>query len=65
MAKRFSFGIGAPKREDKLREAALLHLKLGNLQQYCELMVELGNWEKALSVAPGVSMHYWKTLSKK
>lgn len=29
-------------REDTLKEAANLHIKLGNVQRYCELMVELG-----------------------
>uniref|UniRef100_A0A3P9JTL4 Gem-associated protein 5 TPR domain-containing protein n=1 Tax=Oryzias latipes TaxID=8090 RepID=A0A3P9JTL4_ORYLA len=28
-------------------------------------MVELGQWEKALSVAPGVSMKYWKKLMQR
>lgn len=30
------------KREDRIREAASLHVKIGQLQRYCELMVELG-----------------------
>ena len=30
------------KREDRIREAANLHAKIGQLQRYCELMVELG-----------------------
>ena len=30
------------KREDRIREAASLHAKIGQLQRYCELMVELG-----------------------
>ena len=29
-------------REEKLREAAMLHMRLGEVQRYCELMVELG-----------------------
>lgn len=29
-------------REEKVREAARLHMKLGEVQRYCELMVELG-----------------------
>ena len=39
---KFGAGIGAPSREDHLREAAKLHIRLGNVQRYCELMVELG-----------------------
>ena len=30
------------KREDRIREAASLQVKIGQLQRYCELMVELG-----------------------
>ena len=35
-------GIGAPTREERMKEAANLHIKTGNIQRYCELMVELG-----------------------
>ena len=30
------------KKEDRIKEAATLHVKIGQLQRYCELMVELG-----------------------
>jgi len=39
---KFGAGIGAPTREDQLREAAAIHIKLGNVQKYCESLVELG-----------------------
>lgn len=32
--------IGAPKRQDKVNKAAESFLKLGNIQKYCELMIE-------------------------
>ncbi|KAJ3583794.1 hypothetical protein NHX12_015581 [Muraenolepis orangiensis] len=60
---KFGGGIGAPSREERLRDAAEIHLRLGHIQRYCELMVELGQWDKALSVAPGVSMKYWNKLT--
>ncbi|KAL3067639.1 hypothetical protein OYC64_017378 [Pagothenia borchgrevinki] len=62
---KFGGGIGAPSKEERLKEAADIHLRLGQVQRYCELMVELGQWEKALSVAPGVSMKYWKNLMQR
>ncbi|XP_015226931.1 PREDICTED: WD repeat-containing protein 17 [Cyprinodon variegatus] len=62
---KFGGGIGAPSKEERLKEAAQIHLRLGQIQRYCELMVELGEWEKALSVAPGVSMKYWKKLMQR
>lgn len=33
--------IGGKSREDRLREGANLQIKLGNIQRYCEIMVEL------------------------
>uniref|UniRef100_A0A8C3G6W0 WD repeat domain 17 n=1 Tax=Cyclopterus lumpus TaxID=8103 RepID=A0A8C3G6W0_CYCLU len=62
---KFGGGIGAPSKEERLMEAADIHVRLGQIQRYCELMVELGQWEKALSVAPGVSMKYWKKLMQR
>ncbi|XP_052018187.1 WD repeat-containing protein 17 isoform X9 [Apodemus sylvaticus] len=62
---KFGGGIGAPTKEKKLKEAAEIHLRLGQIQRYCELMVELGEWDKALSVAPGVSVKYWKKLMQR
>eukprot|EP00002_Diphylleia_rotans_P021101 TRINITY_DN4105_c0_g1_i5.p1 TRINITY_DN4105_c0_g1~~TRINITY_DN4105_c0_g1_i5.p1 ORF type:complete len:1200 (+),score=232.65 TRINITY_DN4105_c0_g1_i5:718-4317(+) len=56
---------GAMKREDRVRLAASNFLKAGHTQRYCELMVELGEWEKAVSMAPAVSLEYWKSLSAK
>ncbi|XP_062513746.1 WD repeat-containing protein 17-like isoform X2 [Corticium candelabrum] len=47
---------------EKLRTLADIQLKLGDLKLYCELMVQARDWKKALLVAPGVSLHYWKSL---
>ncbi|XP_071786517.1 WD repeat-containing protein 17-like [Asterias amurensis] len=58
-------GTGAKVKEEKLREAASIHIRLGQVQRYCELMVEIHEWEKALSVAPAVSMEYWRKLSER
>ncbi|XP_014403244.1 PREDICTED: WD repeat-containing protein 17 [Myotis brandtii] len=62
---KFGGGIGAPTMEERLKEAADIHLRLGQIQRYCELMVELGEWDKALSVAPGVSVKYWRKLTQR
>ncbi|XP_033115625.1 WD repeat-containing protein 17-like [Anneissia japonica] len=56
---------GSKSCEEKLREAALIHMKLGNVTTYCELMIELDEWEKALSIAPSVSMDYWNSLAQR
>lgn len=39
---KFGGGIGVPTKEERLKEAAEIHLRLGQIQRYCELMVELG-----------------------
>ncbi|XP_063090796.1 WD repeat-containing protein 17 isoform X1 [Cavia porcellus] len=62
---KFGGGIGAPTKEERLKEAAEIYLRLGHIQRYCELMVELGEWDKALSIAPGVSVKYWKKLMQR
>lgn len=44
---KFGGGIGAPSKEERLKEAADIHLRLGQIQRYCELMVELGQvWRR-------------------
>ena len=37
----FQTGVGMRKKEDRLRDAAQIHLKLGELERYCEIMFEL------------------------
>lgn len=53
------------KQEERLRLAASLSLQLGQLQRYCELLIRLDKWMQALAVAPGVSMAYWRNLSRR
>jgi hypothetical protein len=55
--------IGGINREEALSTAAETYLKLGNIKKYCEIMIELEHWEKALSVAPAVSIEYWRELT--
>lgn len=45
----FGGGVGSMSRESRLREAAKIHIQLGNLQRYCELLVEVGEVSKAVS----------------
>lgn len=39
---KFGAGTGSRSNDERLREAADIHIKLGNLSQYCELMIQLG-----------------------
>ena len=38
-------GTGSHRRNDQLKAAASIHMKIGQIQRYCELMVEVGEVE--------------------
>ena len=38
---------------------------MGDFENYCESMVKIGKWEKALALAPAVSKDYWQHLSQR
>jgi hypothetical protein len=42
-----------------------MYLHLGNVEKYCEILVELGQWERAIAAAPAVSVPFWAALSKR
>ncbi len=56
-------GSALAKKEDRLSEAAKIYLKLGNIKQYCEIMIKLKKWEQALAFAPGFSIEYWHNVA--
>jgi hypothetical protein len=58
-------GIGKQTKEEALLKAASIYAKLGYMRQYCDIMAELGDWSKALALAPVVSMEYWKQMAEK
>ena len=41
-ANNYGFSIGKPSKDAQLLEAADLQLKMGQLERYCEIMLELG-----------------------
>jgi hypothetical protein len=40
-----------------------MYLKLQDFEHYCECLVAMGDWVKALAFAPRASMEFWKELS--
>ena len=63
-AGRSSFSSGQSRsRELPLMRVAKLYLELGNMQRHCDLLVQLGQWERALALAPSVSLAYWSKLA--
>lgn len=59
------FEIGGVTKKKRFQEAALIHLRLGNMKHYCEIMIEIGEWLPALAVAPAISMSYWQQLTRR
>jgi WD repeat-containing protein 17 len=57
--------LTSQKKIISLEKAADFYLKCGNIQKYCEIMISLNEWERALAIAPGVSLRYWQNLMKK
>jgi len=53
------------KKSETIMDAANMYLKLGEFELYCEALIKLGKWEKALAFAPAVSYDYWKNLAKR
>mmetsp|Transcript_71803 Transcript_71803/g.191534 ORF Transcript_71803/g.191534 Transcript_71803/m.191534 type:complete len:1269 (+) Transcript_71803:67-3873(+) len=47
------------KKDDRLRKAADILLRIGDIRGYCECMRECGQWERAISIAPAVSQKFW------
>lgn len=64
-SKRMGAGRGdlSAQQQEGLRQAALAFARSGEMAKYCSIMVEIGEWEKAISVAPCVSMDLWKSLT--
>lgn len=57
--------FGSVKKMEALSEVASMYLKLGNFRSYCDTMVALGEWERAIAIAPSVSLDFWKELCDK
>jgi hypothetical protein len=41
----------------------LTHASQGNVREYCEMLAEAEDWERALAAAPAVGMDFWKALA--
>lgn len=58
-------GGALAKKEDRLNKAANMYLRLGEFKSYCDIQVELGHFEKAMALAPRVSLEYWEEVGAK
>lgn len=57
-----ALGVTAGKLEDRIKSAAELMLHAGNFEDYCEMMIQINNWDRAVAVAPAVSLDYWRDI---
>lgn len=55
-------GMHSQKRAEALIAAAQQHLLAGNIEAYCECMADIGDWNKALLVAPAAGIEVWRKL---
>lgn len=51
---------GPAYRKDRLIEAAAEMLMVGNMEDYCSLLMEAGEWDRAIAVAPAISRDHWR-----
>ena len=58
---RIGSAVGSSKENAKRIAAADAYFRLGKVKEYCELMTEAGEWERALAAAPMLGMEYWRT----
>ena len=56
-------GTALTKKEDRMMECAKIYLKLGQVKEYCEILISFNMWEKALAFAPYVNIDYWQTCA--
>lgn len=60
--KRVTSAVGASQLSAKLIAAAETYLRLGRVKEYCELLIDAGEWERGIAAAPMVSLEYWRSL---
>ena len=58
-------GSLSSKIVEKLKEAAVIYARMGEFEKYCGLMLEIGEWTKAIAMAPMVSMEFWENLNNR
>jgi len=42
-----------------------MYARLGDMNQCCSILIDIGDWTTALALAPSVSLEYWQELTAK
>lgn len=50
------------KRDDLIHESIDLCAKIGDWEKFCELNIEINQWEKAIMASPHCGIEYWKKI---
>jgi hypothetical protein len=58
-------GVKSMSKEESLRASADMYARVGRMRSYCDIMVEIGEWDSALAAAPAVSLAFWRDLAAK
>ena len=58
-------GVKSMSKEESLRASADMYARVGRMRSYCDIMVEIGEWDIALAAAPAVSLSFWRDLAAK
>ena len=56
-------GTSLAKKEERLLECGRILLEMGEYQKYCEIMMDIGYYDKAMAFAPAVSLKYWRDIA--
>ncbi|EAN95573.1 hypothetical protein, conserved [Trypanosoma cruzi] len=56
---------GEEYKKSRIIEAAEFMLQIGKVAEYCQLMAEVGEWDRAIAAAPVVSRDFWRSLCLK
>eukprot|EP00698_Gefionella_okellyi_P000918 TRINITY_DN10797_c0_g1_i1.p1 TRINITY_DN10797_c0_g1~~TRINITY_DN10797_c0_g1_i1.p1 ORF type:complete len:1193 (-),score=265.20 TRINITY_DN10797_c0_g1_i1:69-3647(-) len=58
-------GLTSIPRAEALRIGATRLAAVGQLREACDLLVSGGEWDRALAMAPGVSIDYWRSITQR
>ncbi|KPI90635.1 hypothetical protein ABL78_0231 [Leptomonas seymouri] len=56
---------GAAYKKQRLLDAAEELLRAGQLEAYCNALMEAGEWDRAIAVAPAISRAFWRSVTQK
>lgn len=56
---------GADYKKQRLLEAAEELLAVGQLEAYCQTLVEAEEWDRAIAVSPAISRAFWRSICQK